>query len=183
MPKAKFDIVRKCNICGQPFHAKTLTSIHCSRRCTNEAYRRKKREQHQRIEQSMHASIIPDSREFLSVSEAAKIFAVSRNTLYRHIKSGVIEAINPGVRLTRLKRSSLEVIFQSNMVPDCSTETDKQTEVDISRTQCYTLQEIYTRYHVSPSTVYKAIRVNKIPTKQMGRYLLVEKKSVDKLFS
>ena len=34
MGAAKFEITRKCKICGEPFVAKTITSWYCSPRCS-----------------------------------------------------------------------------------------------------------------------------------------------------
>ena len=38
MPAAKFEIKRKCQVCGQEFIAKTIESWYCSKRCSNIAY-------------------------------------------------------------------------------------------------------------------------------------------------
>ncbi len=40
MPAAKFEIVRKCKICGEPFKAKTIESWYCSPRCSKIAWKR-----------------------------------------------------------------------------------------------------------------------------------------------
>ena len=45
MPAAKFEIKRKCQICGQEFIAKTIESWYCSKRCSNIAYKRRKDEE------------------------------------------------------------------------------------------------------------------------------------------
>ena len=41
MGAAKFEITRKCKICGEPFLAKTITSWYCSPRCSSVAYKRR----------------------------------------------------------------------------------------------------------------------------------------------
>lgn len=38
MGVAKFEITRKCKICGEPFVAKTITSWYCSPRCSKVAF-------------------------------------------------------------------------------------------------------------------------------------------------
>lgn len=50
MTKAKYNIERKCKMCGESFLAKTLDSVYCSRRCSWAAYRQKKRAEVQRQE-------------------------------------------------------------------------------------------------------------------------------------
>ena len=44
MGKAKFQIERRCEVCGNPFFAKTLESRYCSEKCGQVAYTRRKRE-------------------------------------------------------------------------------------------------------------------------------------------
>lgn len=42
MPAAKFEIVRKCKVCGELFKAKTIESWYCSPRCSKIAWKRNK---------------------------------------------------------------------------------------------------------------------------------------------
>ena len=43
MPERKVKIMRCCIVCGKPFLVKNVDSVHCSKRCSNETYRNKKR--------------------------------------------------------------------------------------------------------------------------------------------
>ena len=45
MGAAKFEITRKCKICGEPFVAKTITSWYCSPKCSKVAFKRRKDEE------------------------------------------------------------------------------------------------------------------------------------------
>ena len=42
MPALKFQIKRKCEMCGATFIAKTLESKYCSKHCIDMAYKQKK---------------------------------------------------------------------------------------------------------------------------------------------
>lgn len=53
-----------------------------------------------------------NSKEFLTVEEVALLLRCSKKTVYRFIKNGNIEAINLGERLTRIKRSTLDKLFE-----------------------------------------------------------------------
>lgn len=101
MPEAKFQIKRKCEICGAPFIAKTLTSKYCSRKCTNLAYKQRKAEQLKKERLETIAEKVPDARDYISVTEAVAIYNIGRDTLYRLIRNGTIPYINIGKRLTR----------------------------------------------------------------------------------
>lgn len=41
MPESKAKIMRHCIVCGKPFLAKNVDSVHCSKKCSNETYRNK----------------------------------------------------------------------------------------------------------------------------------------------
>ena len=45
MPAAKFQILRKCSVCGNEFIAKTIESYYCSSACSKIAWKRRKAEE------------------------------------------------------------------------------------------------------------------------------------------
>jgi len=47
------------------------------------------------------------NKELLRVDEVARYFSVTKNTIYRWIKRGILEAYNPGNTI-RVKRESVE---------------------------------------------------------------------------
>ena len=53
MAAAKFQITRKCKICGETFMAKTIESWYCSPKCSRIAYKRRKDEEarHQKLDE------------------------------------------------------------------------------------------------------------------------------------
>ena len=77
MAAAKYQIRRKCELCGAEFLAKTLDSRYCSRACSKKAYNKRKAEESKRLQQDMLISRIPDGRDYISVSEAEAPFGVS----------------------------------------------------------------------------------------------------------
>lgn len=42
MGKVKYDIRRKCAICGTVFQTRTIDAVYCSKKCSDVAYKRKK---------------------------------------------------------------------------------------------------------------------------------------------
>ena len=90
MPKAKFQIERKCKICGKPFMALTIESQYCSTTCGQRAYRIRKREQKRNAELLQMVEGIDSERDFITVREATALYAVERQTLYHYIRSGKI---------------------------------------------------------------------------------------------
>lgn len=67
MPEAKFQIKRKCEVCGNTFIAKTLDSRYCCRHCTDIAYKNRKAAKAKEEQLNQIAQLIPGKREFISV--------------------------------------------------------------------------------------------------------------------
>ena len=77
MPEAKFQIKRKCEVCGNTFIAKTLDSRYCCRHCTDIAYKNRKAAKAKEEQLNQIAQLIPGEREFISVKEAVLAISIS----------------------------------------------------------------------------------------------------------
>ena len=86
MPAAKFEIKRKCSICGEEFLAKTIESWYCSPRCSKIAWKRRKDEEKRNLRLDEVVKSIPKDQDYIKVSEAYALFGISRDTLYRLIR-------------------------------------------------------------------------------------------------
>jgi excisionase family DNA binding protein len=181
MPEAKFQIKRKCEICGSTFIAKTLTSKYCSRKCTNLAYKQRKAEQIKKERLETIAEKVPDARDYISVMEAVAIYNIGRDTLYRLIRNGTIPYINIGKRLTRINRIKLEELF-SRRDEDIEKELLSPKLYNMDPENCYTIGDICKKYNINDSTVWAHIRRYSIPTRQIGNYVYAPKSEIDKLY-
>ena len=78
MPAAKFEIKRKCQICGEEFLAKTIESWYCSPKCSKIAWKRRKDEEQrlQRLDEVVKK--IPKFKEYITVPEAYALFGISK---------------------------------------------------------------------------------------------------------
>ena len=172
---------RKCEVCGNEFVPKTLTSLYCSIKCTKEAYniRRKKEKEEKKFKEAIGA--IPDGKEYLTVEEACTLFSVSKKTIYRLIRGGVIPSVNLGTRMTRVKRSNIEERFCKR--ESIETPTPKKKRLySLEPEDCYTIGEIEKKFNISNKTVYLQIRQNSIPTRQIGKFVYAPKQDIDELF-
>lgn len=111
MGKAKFQIERRCEVCGNPFFAKTLESRYCSENCGKITYARRKREAKKLKKLQELTEKMDDDRDYITVPEAVAMYSVSRTSLYQYIHDGRIPSINLGVRLIRVSRKELEKYF------------------------------------------------------------------------
>ena len=182
MAKAKFEIKRKCEVCGTMFYAKTIESKYCCKKCIEIASKKKKAEKEKLAKMEELASNIPDSREYITVKEAIAMYSVSKGTIYRLIRKGSIPYINLGQRLIRIKRSEVESLFDNR-----EYELEKNFKplpklYNMEPENCYTIGEIAKKYHMHDSTVYLHIRKYSIPIRQIGNYVYAPKEDIDNLY-
>ena len=181
MPEAKFQIKRKCEVCGNTFIAKTLDSRYCCRHCTDIAYKKRKAAKAKEEQLNLIAQHIPSERDFISVKEAVAMYAISRDTIYRLIRKGRLPYINIGERLTRISREQLEMIVPLREEP-IKDEHLLPRLYDMEPENCYTIGEISKKFRIDDSTVWAHIRKYSIPTRQIGNYVYAPKKEIDNLY-
>lgn len=134
MPAAKFKIIRKCEVCGEEFYAKTLDSFYCSPRCSKIAYKRRKAEEMQQQRLDEMVKTIPEAREYITVTEAHALFGISRNTVYRLIEKGRVAFFNTGKNQTRLKKDDLMKLYPLRETPleGNKTRINKSTATSVA---------------------------------------------------
>lgn len=115
---SKIEIQRICQHCGCEFMARTTITKYCSHRCNRIAYkaniRNGKLETSDRATQLIKSKPIENlkAKEFLKVSEVAELLNCSIRSAYYYISNGSLKATNLGQRITRVKRSELDKLFQ-----------------------------------------------------------------------
>ncbi len=181
MGKAKFQMERRCEVCGNPFFAKTLESRYCSEKCGQVAYTRRKREAKKLKKLQELTEQIDDDRDYITVPEAVAMYSVSRTSLYQYIHDGSIPSINLGVRLIRVSRKELEKYFPKRNF-DKKPVKRLPKLYNLEPENCYTIGEISKKYKIDDSTVYLHIRKYGIPTRQIGNYVYVPKYEIDNLY-
>ena len=184
---SKLKIPRVCEFCENPFEAKTVTTRFCCKACADKSAKKQKRlakemEARQNLLEIAKAKIIEiQARPYISVSEAAQLFGMSKDTVHRLIKSKRISAYNFGQRLTRVSKTDLEEMFSKVLAVKSS---DKEViKKDYKIEDCYTLSEVSKKFNANPSTVTSVIKKNKIPTKKVGSFVYAPKNLIDKIFA
>lgn len=183
---SKLKIPRVCEQCSKPFEAKTVMTRFCSLSCNNKALKEKKKLEKEKVEKDTllqkYKNKIAEvqNREFISVAEATVMFGLSKDTVHRYIKRGIITGINLGSRLTRVKRSDLENLFSAVEMADEQEIIIEKPNFEVGN--CYTIAEISSKFHADPGTVTNLIKRNKIPKKKVGSFVYVPKNLIDKIF-
>ena len=181
MPAAKFEIVRKCKVCGEPFKAKTIESRYCSPRCSKIAWKRNKDEELRMQKLDEVVKKIPKSKDYITVPEAYALFGISKETLYRLIRKGVISSVNVGERQTRVSKEELLKLYPLRKKALAKPKPIAKL-YSLEPKDCYTIGEISKKFHLEDSTVYLHIRKYSIPTRQIGNFVYVPKKEIDNLY-
>lgn len=180
MPAAKYNIERKCACCGASFKANTIDSVYCSKACSNKAYKLRMKEKKEEEEKRHRSEAISENRLFVSVSEAVDMFGISKDTIRRLIKKGRLSATNLGERLTRISLASLQEMFPKEEQKNRNTNPVQTPNERLNPEECYTIGEIPEKFGVSSKTVYDMIRRYGIPKQQIGKYVYVSKKLIER---
>lgn len=109
-------VQRICHYCEQEFTALTTVTKYCSHKCSQRAYKVRKRAEkvkksnvetvqikNQPIEQLK-------AKEFLSINEVSQLVGISRRTIYRLIEQGNLTKLKIGSR-TLIKRSAVNELL------------------------------------------------------------------------
>lgn len=181
MPAAKFEIKRKCSICGEEFLAKTIESWYCSPRCSKITWKRRKDEEKRNLRLDEVVKSIPKDQDYIKVSEAYALFGISRDTLYRLIRKETISHINLGTNQIRVSKAELLKLYP--LRKKALTKPKPIAKLySLEPKDCYTIGEITEKFLVNESTVYLHIRKYSIPTRQIGNFVYVPKKEIDNLY-
>ena len=93
------------------------------------------------------------SREFLTVSQVAKLLSSSRVTVHNLINSGRLPAVKLGERTTRISRTNIDRLFQQDFIPMVNSLEPKIKPLKFVSMEWYGLAEILEKFSVSDSTL------------------------------
>lgn len=181
---SKIEVQRICQHCGNEFTARTTVTRFCSHRCASAAHKQKVRagkvEESNKQTQQVKTRPIEElkAKEFLTVREVARLLNCSVRSAYYYIESGTIKAVNLGQRITRVKRSEIDKLFEQ---PQPVTPQPEQKQIDIA--DCYNLTEVQSKYGISETALQNLIKRYEIPKIKKGWFAYVPKTVIDKLLS
>lgn len=190
MPSSNYVFERKCLFCGCVFTAKTIDSRYCSTTCSRKASIQKAQEEERmdilKKNRMLKSQNVNPETMFLKVSEASAVFGVSKDTIRRMLKKGLLTKITCGMKITRIERTQLEKFF--GMKIDKAKEDilkpqkEERKYYSIEQDNSYTIGEIQKKFNVSEKTVYTHIRRFSIPIRQIGKYVYAPKTEIDKMY-
>lgn len=185
---SNIEVQRICQHCGNEFTARTTVTRYCSNRCNKAAnkavIRLSKVEASNRETQRIKSQPIEElkAKEFLTVREVARLLNCSVRSAYYYIESGTIKAVNLGQRITRVKRTEIDKLFEQPRTGTVQPEKQpEQKQFDIS--ECYNLTEVQSKFGISETALQNLVRRYEIPKIKKGWFAYVPKSVIDKLLS
>lgn len=116
---SNIEITRICEYCNLEFTAKTTVTRYCSHKCNSRAY--KERVKSKKIKKSNEQTVnvktqpieILKAKEFLTVKDVTILLNCSRQTIYKIIDTGRLNAIKLNKKKIFVRRSDLDKLFTS----------------------------------------------------------------------
>ena len=108
---------RICAFCGKEFIAQKSCTKYCSHQCSQRAYKARHRAMNRKVvvERDQEQIIAEYSKkEVVSIREAISYLGISRSTLFRYIRSGLVPSMKIGATV-RLKREDLDSLFERRL--------------------------------------------------------------------
>jgi excisionase family DNA binding protein len=116
-------IKKNCLLCNSEFIAKTTVTKYCGDNCAKIAYKARKRAE--KINKARNPTPKSQSKkselsdiqqkDYLTVKEASLLLGCSSKTIYRMVSKKTIQAINLGERMTRIKRTEIDTLFNQKV--------------------------------------------------------------------
>lgn len=150
----------KCKFCNSQFTTFNIRALYCSTLCANKASKRRVKERQQKElenKQLQSNKIELSQKEFLSINDTATLIGVSRSTVYRYINTGELKASRIGKRIL-LKASDLDLLFHENLIEIKIAYNPSPNDL----TDYYSLDDIFQKFTISKSWLYKLIKDNNI---------------------
>ena len=181
---SNIEIQRICQLCGKEFTARTTVTQYCSDTCSKRAYKARikaakvevsnKETQHIKTQHIEEIKV----KEFLTVRNVATLLNCSIRSVYYYIENGNIKAVNLGQRITRVKRSELDKLFE-NAATHQPENAHEQVQYNIS--EYYNITEVKSKYGISEKALHDLISRNNIPKIKKGWFAYVPKTLIDNL--
>ncbi|MBO4994563.1 MAG: helix-turn-helix domain-containing protein [Muribaculaceae bacterium] len=168
-----------CEFCGASFTARKSSTRYCSKRCSEHAYKQRKREEHVASTQKTFDAKTTEAEEtlsFLSPRQCARLIGVSTRTLYRYLERGSIPCVQFSGK-TFISRAVLDEMFKSS-----SPYIKRETKASEPITEFYTSKEVLEKFGIGNSWLYKMASKHNIPKTVSRGKTLWSKKHIDRIF-
>ena len=179
-------VKRICDYCKNAFDAKTTKTKYCSHICNSRGY--KLNQKLKKIETSntetkskiSNYAVDVNSKDFLTVKEASTLLNMSSKTIHRLIEQRELNAYNFSVRKTLIRRKDIDGYFENNLINPNYVNPERKSEINLKNS--YTINEAIEKFNISNGALYNIIKRHNIPKEKHGKYTLVKKEDLNRIF-
>lgn len=178
-------INKTCHLCGAKFIAKTDFTLYCGDNCAKKAYKKRSR---RLLPSEINSALSIEHKplkdisklEYLTPTDASKLMQCSRVYIYELMNNGKL----PYSPLSKKKRLISRIDIDSYL------ESIKETKNRIAPgprpfdlINSFSMGEARQHYNISERSLYDLIKRENIEKKQIGKFVYVEKRELDKYLS
>lgn len=186
MATSKIRIVKICERCGMEFLAQKQSTRFCSHQCSRMAYKDAKRLERKRntgARVRTHVQEIVQSeigdKELLTFREAAALPGITKQAMYSLVARGSIIAYKITSRLSRIRKTDIDKMLESNPYISSPLRSKKQRE---PITEFYTTKEVLEKFSISNSWLFTVAKRQNIPKVTQHGKTYWSKKHCDMIF-
>lgn len=186
MATSKIRIVKICERCGMEFLAQKQSTRFCSHQCSRMAYKDAKRLERKRNTEARvrtHVQEIVQSeigdKELLTFREAAALLGITKQAMYSLVARGSIIAYKITSRLSRIRKTDIDKMLESNPYISSPLRSKKQRE---PITEFYTTKEVLEKFSISNSWLFTVAKRQNIPKVTQHGKTYWSKKHCDMIF-
>lgn len=183
---SNFIVKRICEQCKGIFDAKTTVTRFCSALCNKKNYKLRKRNEamkdtDQKVQDILCKPIKElQGKEFLNVSNAAKLLNTSTKMIYRMIDEHKLKAVNLSIRKTVIHRQEIDRLFE---IKEYTKVSEEKNVARPKVKNSYCMAEAQKKFNISEAGLYHLIKRHGILKFKIGWYTYVAKKDLDVIFN
>lgn len=191
MATSNIRIKKVCEWCKKEFYSQKCTTRFCCKRCAEYAYKDRKRQERKsyteaQVQKCLHEKAQSEIsvKEYLSISEVAKILGITRDGVYKLIYRGVLIAYKISSRFTVVFRKDIDAMIEARPYERKPKATSLATDENGEAiTEFYTTKEIIEKFGVSNSWVFAQAKRHNIPKVYHRGKTLWSKEHCDRVFA
>ncbi len=183
--KDKISVIKTCESCGEEFIANSTKARYCSTKCNRLALKRKKlleelkalEDEIESLKRERLSSSHSTKTEYISISDAAKLLSVTRQTIYNWLKSGTLKGRRMSNRKILISRKRIDEMFEEDVEYVAATKRKRNTV-----TELYTVKDVERLYCIKYRRLHDIVKKENVPTTLRGNVLYLSKKHIDDYF-
>ncbi len=174
---------KTCEQCGCEFTSQKSTAHYCSPRCANIARKHRIRDERLKstsLEIRERERLALLDKDYLTLSDAARMLQMSRNTLYKIVEEHGIKLRRFTIRTVRIAREDLDRIATECRQDNNVLATPPQEE-NLGRWM--TREQVMEKYDVTYSWFYSVLKKRGVKTRMIGTLGFYDRDTMHRLFA